>query len=193
MLGRITSWQTLQWLWLIWILYWFGSAWRVRRTARRESGASRLRTILIVIPAAVLLSYTGLHFGILQRRFVPDTESVRFTGMLLTVAGLGITVWARQHLGQFWSARVALKEGHELIQSGPYARVRHPIYSGLLLALIGTALIIGEWRAVLAVVMVFLAHTEKAWREEQLLTEQFGEAFTRYRERTGALLPKLWG
>jgi protein-S-isoprenylcysteine O-methyltransferase Ste14 len=187
----LTSPQTLQWLWLAWILYWFANAWRVRRTARRESGGSRLRTMLIVIPAAVLLSYTGLHFGILQRRFVRDSESVRAIGMLLTVAGLGITVWARRHLGQFWSARVTIKEGHELIQSGPYARVRHPIYSGILLALIGTALVIGEWRAVLAVAMVFLAHLDKARREEKLLAEQFGEAFTRHRERTGALLPKL--
>jgi protein-S-isoprenylcysteine O-methyltransferase Ste14 len=145
-----------------------------------------------MIPAVVLLANTGLNFGPLNRRFVPDTALARGMGLLLTVAGLAITVWARIHLGQFWSARVSLKEDHQLIQSGPYARVRHPIYSGLLLALLGTALFVGQYRAILAVLLVFIAHRQKAAREETLLAEQFGEAFQKYREHTGAILPRLF-
>jgi protein-S-isoprenylcysteine O-methyltransferase Ste14 len=84
-----------------------------------------------------------------------------------------------------------LKENHQLIQSGPYARVRHPIYSGLLLALIGTALFVGEWRAAFGVLLVFLAHGWKARREEALLAGQFGASYEEYRKPTGSLLPRL--
>jgi protein-S-isoprenylcysteine O-methyltransferase Ste14 len=184
--------QTLQFLWAAWIFYWFVSSLNVRRTVRREPTFRRWSTIAIMITAAVLLGYTGLQLGILQHRFVPDNDEIRAVGLLLTMAGLGIAVWARVHLGQFWSARVTLKEGHELIQSGPYSLVRHPIYSGILIAVFGTALFIGEWRALLGVFLIWLGHTQKARREEKLLSDQFGEVFARYRQRTGALLPRLF-
>jgi len=184
--------ETLHWLWAAWMLYWFANALSVRRTVRREPSVRRWSTIIVMITAASLLGYTGLQLGILDHRFVPDNDEIRALGFLLTVAGLSITVWARIHLGKFWSARVTLKEGHELIQSGPYSLVRHPIYSGLLVAVFGSALFIGEWRALLGVFLIWLAHTQKARREELLLSEQFGEAFTRYRQRTGALLPRLF-
>ncbi len=189
---NLLSQQTLQFLWAAWIFYWFVSSLNVRRTVRREPTFRRWSTIAIMITAAVLLGYTGLQLGILQHRFVPDNDEIRAVGLLLTMAGLGIAVWARVHLGQFWSARVTLKEGHELIQSGPYSLVRHPIYSGILIAVFGTALFIGEWRALLGVFLIWLGHTQKARREEKLLSEQFGEVFARYRQRTGALLPRLF-
>ncbi len=84
-----------------------------------------------------------------------------------------------------------LKENHQLIQSGPYARVRHPIYSGLLLAMMGTALFVGELRAVLGVLIFFAGHWWKARREETLLAGQFGATYEEYRQRTGSILPRL--
>ena len=69
--------------------------------------------------------------------------------MLLTWLGIGLAIWARYHLAEYWSARVTIKEDHQLIRTGPYARLRHPIYSGLILATIGSALVIGKWRCVL--------------------------------------------
>jgi protein-S-isoprenylcysteine O-methyltransferase Ste14 len=183
---------TLHWLWLLWILYWFGSALRGRRTVRREPIWQRLNTIATMLVAVLLLGYLGWQLGILDRRFVPDTDAVRWAGLLLTIAGLGITVWARVHLGQFWSARVGLKEGHELIQSGPYEWVRHPIYSGLLLATLGSALVVGANRALLAALVFGLGLTLKARREEKLLSQHFGEAFAQYRQRTGSLVPRLF-
>jgi protein-S-isoprenylcysteine O-methyltransferase Ste14 len=189
---NLLSAQTLQWLWAAWMLYWFVNSLNVRRTVRREPTFRRWSTILVMISAAVLLGYTGLQLGILEHRFVPDNDEIRAVGLLLTIFGLAITIWARIHLGQFWSARVTLKEGHELIQSGPYSLVRHPIYSGILLAVFGSALFIGEWRALLGVCLVWFAHTLKARREEKLLSEQFGDTFAKYRQRTGALLPRLF-
>ena len=116
-----------------------------------------------------------------------------FVFPILLAVGLGVAfaIWARRHLGEFWSARVTLKEDHHLIQSGPYARVRHPIYSGLLLAMIGTALFVGEWRAALGVFLVFVGHWLKARREESLLATEFGAAYEEYRRRTGSLVPRM--
>ena len=189
---NVLSAQTLQAMWAAWMFYWFVSSLNVRRTVRREPTFQRWGTIIVMITAAVLLGYTGLRLGILEHRFVPDNDEIRAVGLFMTAIGLAISVWARVYLGQFWSARVTLKEGHELIQSGPYSLVRHPIYSGILLAVFGSALFIGEWRALLGVCLVWVAHTLKARREEKLLSEQFGEAFAKYRRRTGALLPRLF-
>lgn len=69
-------------------------------------------------------------------------------GLLMVICGLAFAVWARIHLGRNWSGTVTVKEDHELIRSGPYGIVRHPIYTGLLLAIAGTAIVFGEWRAV---------------------------------------------
>jgi len=104
-------------------------------------------------------------------------------------AGLCSFDWARRHLGRFWSARVTLKVDHQLIQSGPYASVRHPIYSGLLLAMLGTT---REWHALLGVGLFFLAHWQKARREEALLAREFGVSYQQYRNQTGALIPRFF-
>lgn len=88
---------------------------------------------------------------------------------------------------------VTLKEGHQLISTGPYGFARHPIYTGMLLGTVGTALVVGEWRGVLAVVMLLAAHSRKAMREELMLTTEFGEEYTAYRQKTGFLFPRLWG
>ena len=188
-----TAQQALRWIWLAWILYWFGCALFVPRTVRREPIWQRMSTIIIMILAVGLLGFLDNQIHILGQRFVPDTDAVHWTGVAITVAGLAFTVWARIHLGKFWSARVGLKENHELIQSGPYIWVRHPIYSGILLAVMGSVVVAGDYRALLALVLVWVALMMKANREEKLLSEQFGDAFVAYRQRTGALVPKLRG
>jgi len=108
-----------------------------------------IRLPLIMAVAAILVFSRSLRFGPLDRRFVPENPWIAGT----------------RHLGQFWSSRGALKIDHQWIQSGPYARVRHPIDSGLLLTLIGTALFVGEWRAVARVACVRCTR-HKARREE---------------------------
>lgn len=185
--------EIVRWIWLVWIVYWFGSALTVPRTVRREPIVQRVSTIVIMIVAVSLLGLLDFRFHVLGQRFVPDTDAVRWVGLAITVVGLALSVWARIHLGKFWSARVGLKENHELIQSGPYAWVRHPIYSGILTAVIGTVLTAGDSRALLALALIWAALLMKAKREERLLSEQFGEAFAAYRQRTGALVPKFHG
>ena len=176
---------------MAWLLYWIISAWSVRRNERGESGSQRFRTALVLGIGGFLIFAQASQLGPLNYRFVPDAMSIHVMALALVVAGLGISVWARRHIGQFWSGRVMLKEGHQLVQSGPYARVRHPIYSGIFLATLGTALFVGEWRALLGAAIFFLAHWRKAQREEALLKGKFGEAYETYRQRTGSLVPKL--
>jgi len=96
-------------------------------------------------------------------------------------------VWARVFLGANWSATVTIKQDHEIIRSGPYALVRHPIYSGLLLGMLGTAIAIGEMRGLVG--LVFLGWWLKLQTEEQFLVEQFGTQYLKYRQETKALIP----
>jgi protein-S-isoprenylcysteine O-methyltransferase Ste14 len=111
----------------------------------------------------------------------------------LTAAGVAIAFWARWHLGANWSGVVTLKEGHELIRTGPYRAVRHPIYTGILLALFGTAVAAGEVRGLLAVAIAWVSFYWKARREEAFLTQEFGEKFGAYAKQTGMFLPKIVG
>jgi protein-S-isoprenylcysteine O-methyltransferase Ste14 len=190
-LSHWISWNTVADLWLAWLAYWVISAWGVRRNERGESAGERFLTALVVAGGSYLVFARSLYLGPLDRRFVPESEGIRMVGVILIAAGLGFSVWARRHLGKFWSARVTLKEGHELIQSGPYARVRHPIYSGIALAMVGTALFSGQWRALLGAAIIIVGHWQKSRREEALLASQFGSSYEEYRKRTGSLLPRF--
>jgi protein-S-isoprenylcysteine O-methyltransferase Ste14 len=176
---------------MAWLVYWIFSAWGVRRNERGESVVQRFLTAFVLGIGAFLIFARASRLGPLDRRFVADRQEIRTVALIMVVAGLGISVWARRHIGQFWSARVTLKEGDELIQSGPYARVRHPIYSGIALAMIGTAMFVGEWRALVGAAIFVVGHWLKARREEELLGSQFGPVYEEYRKRTGSLMPRL--
>jgi protein-S-isoprenylcysteine O-methyltransferase Ste14 len=139
----------------------------------------------------LLLASHRLDVGLLGRRFIPDSSSLRDFGIFVTFVGAAIAIWARYCLGQYWSARVTLKIDHRLIRSGPYTYVRHPIYSGLLLAMAGTALVIGEWRAVVAVLIAILEFSRKASKEEVFLTTEFNVDYQEYRKHAGFLIPRF--
>jgi protein-S-isoprenylcysteine O-methyltransferase Ste14 len=175
--------------WLCWALYWGLAAIGTKATTRRESAASRLvYTVPIALGALALFASHPLA-GMLRRRFVPATAAWFWVGWAVTLAGLALAVAARMWLGRNWSGTVTLKKDHELIRTGPYAYVRHPIYTGLLLALIGTAIAIGQWQALVGVALVALALVRKMTVEERFMRDQFGEAYARYRARVRALVP----
>jgi len=129
--------------------------------------------------------------GLLNRRFVPPADWIFALGSALSFLGVGFAIWARYHIGKYWSSTVSLREGHELIRTGPYARIRHPIYTGMLLAVFGTALAVGRYRALFAFVIVLLGFIWKSKREEALLAGQFGAKFEEHRRHTGFFLPKF--
>jgi len=178
-------------VWLLWLMYWGISALRVKPAMRVESRASRLgRHVLLVILAALLLRrYAWLNGSFLNERFVPDQMWIVWLGFGVTVIGLAFTCWARVVLGQNWSGTVQLKQDHELIVRGPYSFVRHPIYTGLLVAFFGTALAIGEWHALIGVALLAVAFWRKLRLEERWLCELFGEPYRNYMRHVKALVP----
>src|ERR1700733_4932273 len=146
---RAMSWRHLiEAPWIVFVVYWAIGALKTRRTATKESFASRYGILFLEIVGFVLLFSEDAEFGVLGRRVIPRGDLVASIGVALTWAGIGIALWARWHLGQYWSARITIKEDHKLIRTGPYARLRHPIYTGLDLAVIGSALAIDQWRCV---------------------------------------------
>jgi len=176
-------------LWVAWLLYWWVASQNVKVTRRVESVASRLGHIVPLVLAAWLIAAARLPGGLLGGRFLPATLSVYLIGVAVLAAGLAFTVWARVLLGRNWSGTVTLKEGHELIRTGPYRFVRHPIYTGLLVAFAGSAIARGEWRGLVALAIAFAALWRKLKLEERWLGETFGEAYERYRAEVPALIP----
>jgi protein-S-isoprenylcysteine O-methyltransferase Ste14 len=176
-------------LWGAWALYWLVSALGTRRTVRRESLVARLGYVLPLLIGGVLI---GVHRapwpGWLSVRLWPHSPWPPRLGLVLVTVGLLFAVWARVHLGRNWSGIVTVKEGHELIRTGPYALVRHPIYTGLITAVLGTAVISATVRAALGLAVIAVSLVLKSRIEERFMRETFGE-YARYRREVPALVP----
>ena len=179
--------------WLAVIGYWIWSARRVKAPKHAESLAKRFLVHWLPLIVAALLLGPGEWFGhsLLREQFVPHTTLVYSLGLALCVAGAALAIWSRAILGANWSAQVQIKHGHELIERGPYALIRHPIYTGLIGLFAGNALMVGDWRGVLAVAIVVVSFWRKYLLEETLLAREFGPAYAEYRKRTWPLLPPL--
>jgi protein-S-isoprenylcysteine O-methyltransferase Ste14 len=130
--------------------------------------------------------------GFLGWRFFAASGAIGWAGFAITVAGVAVAIWARLYIGRNWSGTVTVKQDHELVRNGPYALVRHPIYSGLALAILGTALAVGEVRCLLAFVLVVFEFKRKSSLEERFMIEQFGAKYVRYRREVKALVPFVW-
>ena len=180
-------------LWLIWIVIWFVFARNVKSTVRRQAALPRLLNMALLFCAAALLWAQSVPVPALMERFLPESQWRMWAafGAALTFLGLLFTVWARIYLGRNWSGVVTIKADHELITGGPYGWVRHPIYSGLTLAFIGSALAVGQWRAVLSVLLALIAIVHRIIVEEAFMREQFGAAYDEYARRVRALVPRL--
>ena len=181
-------------LWLSWAAYWWLAARRVKATERREPMGSGLLHVLPLLFAVGLLWAQSVPVAFLNGRLFAWAPWAFWVAAIITASGLLFTVWARVHLGRNWSGTVTIKQDHELIATGPYAFVRHPIYTGLLLAFIGSAMARGEWRGVLAVLVAWAALWRKLRLEELWMVERFGQQYEAYRRRVPALVPfSKWG
>jgi protein-S-isoprenylcysteine O-methyltransferase Ste14 len=174
-------------LWGAWALFWLIAAVGSKQTLRRESLIRRLGYVLPLIAGGVLIGDPWAPW--LALRLWPHAVLAPRIGLALVVVGLGFAVWARVHLGRNWSGIVTVKEGHELIRTGPYALVRHPIYTGLITAVLGTAVISATVRAAIGVLIIAASFVVKSRVEERFMRETFGERYLRYREEVPALVP----
>jgi protein-S-isoprenylcysteine O-methyltransferase Ste14 len=176
-----------EFLWLVWLIAWL----RTKPTQERASFGSRLLYGLPVFLAFYLIFGNNIHFAWLETRIIPHSVFVDGSGVALTALGAVFAIWARFYIGQNWSSAVSIKVGHQLIRTGPYAWVRHPIYSGLLLAMIGTAIARREPRGFLAFALLLLAFVVKSRLEEGFMRKTFGEEYEEYSRATGALVPRV--
>jgi len=176
-------------IWIAWFVYWQVAAAGAKRNSRRESGWSLALHAMPLVVAVALVAAPRLWDGWLMDRFLPRGLSLYWFGLTLLILGLGFAVWARRYIGRNWSGTVTVKQDHELIRTGPYALVRHPIYTGILLGFLGTAVSLGQWRGLLAVALALLAFLLKIRLEEKWMTETFGERYVQYRKEVKALIP----
>jgi protein-S-isoprenylcysteine O-methyltransferase Ste14 len=186
---HLTLWQIELIPWYLFVIVWIVAGLWVKTTKAAEPLSSRLAYGSLMAAGFYLLFSHHPRFGLLGARFISDAHWVLLPAIVLTFAGTGLSIWARLILGENWSAKVTRKVDHELIRSGPYAFVRHPIYSGLLLATIGTAIFVGEYRGLVAVPLVLLSESIKARREERFMIEEFGQTYQEYREQTWFIVP----
>ncbi|HUH78808.1 MAG TPA: isoprenylcysteine carboxylmethyltransferase family protein [Methanoregula sp.] len=150
----------------------------------------RRSLLIFVVVLAVFIVAGRSDPGIFLIRFVPDSDLTGMTGVAFTILGLGFSAYARLSLGRNWSSLVMIREGHQLVRTGPYRFVRNPMYTGMLTAFIGAVIAIGMLAALAALAILVVSLWMKIMAEEELLREKFGEEFLRYkREVRAAIIP----
>jgi protein-S-isoprenylcysteine O-methyltransferase Ste14 len=180
-------------LWLVFVAYWAVSAVGARRNANGglRRGGIGLRLVVILTVAAVLRSPSLREFLAETQRSASRSDVLGWTGVALCALGLGLAIIARWHLGRNWGMPMSRKEQPELITNGPYAYIRHPIYTGLILAMLGSAMGINvSWALLLVPVSAYFIYSAR--QEESVMLQQFPEQYAAYMARTGMLTPRLF-
>jgi len=182
--------QTTTLAWLLLVIVWLVSALRTKRAIQRQSGASRLVNSAILIVGVYLIFFaksSGIPWLDLQLYTV--TIPIALAGLLAVVTGVAFSIWARFMLGGNWSSSVTVKENHTLVRSGPYRIVRHPIYTGILLGMLGSAIQRGGMSCFVGVLFCVLSFWLKSRIEERFMVQSFGEQYLQYRHEAKALVP----
>jgi protein-S-isoprenylcysteine O-methyltransferase Ste14 len=185
----LTATNVIRACWLIFAIVWLLAAISTKPTIYRESSVSRLRYTILLIVAWLLLSRARRMSYPFDLQVIPQTDTVEWMCAILCIAGLAFCCWARLTIGRNWSGIVTLKEGHDLITRGPYALVRHPIYTGLLVMFAATALAYGYLAGVFGIVLVFVSFWIKLSDEEKVMLKQFPEQYAAYRKRVKRIIP----
>lgn len=175
--------------WVAFSMYW---EWQSKNSApaiKSESRTSRALHVLLANLALLLIFWPSKA---LSHRFLPDTTVIKILGIAMEIGGAAVAIWARRSLGSTWSAEITIKQDHKLIRNGPYSKVRHPIYSGLLTMYAGTAIVSGQMHALLGLLLGITAYLRKTRMEEQNLVIAFGSKYQTYRNETSALVPGLY-
>jgi protein-S-isoprenylcysteine O-methyltransferase Ste14 len=178
--------------WGIFVAYFAATAFAVKRTVEKQDWKWRLILGAVVVAAVILIRRGGALSAYTGAVLWPSTVVIGVIADVVTLGGLAVVLWARYVLGENWSGSPAIKENHELIERGPYAYVRHPIYSGLLVMILGAAILYGRVSGFALLVAAFIGIGFKAFQEERLLTRHFPTAYPEYRARVKALIPFMF-
>jgi protein-S-isoprenylcysteine O-methyltransferase Ste14 len=168
--------------WAAFWIYWLVAALSMKRGNATWSRQLRIRVVI------VLLVIVLVRLGVFRHGGVHSDPWRAAIGLFLFALGLGFAIWARLHIGRNWGSPMSQKDEPELVTSGPYRLVRHPIYSGILLAMAGTAVAL-SWVWLIAVVLAGMYFIYSATVEERYLTEQFPDTYPAYRRSTKMLVP----
>jgi protein-S-isoprenylcysteine O-methyltransferase Ste14 len=191
----ITIDQIIHWTRLLYLLLaavWLGSLPFVKRNIQQQSISSTLQNTMVLSVGVFLLFGSSSTPDWFNQPLFTVTFPIALAGLGLAICGIGLSIWARLILGEYWSSFPSLKQNHRLIVTGPYRLVRHPIYTGLLLALLGSALQYGLVRSFLAVLTCAVGLYLKVTAEEEFMVQRFGEAYLRYCRKVSALVPYLF-
>jgi protein-S-isoprenylcysteine O-methyltransferase Ste14 len=188
--------HTIYDLWAAWIVSWtLARLWSSRTEKRASIAAELLFRVVLYFGAILLFAFpppSDHHYA--QVQLWQFGDPLNWILVAITAAGIAFTWWARIHLGRLWSDWVMTKAGHHVVDTGPYRLVRHPIYSGLILAALATAIEKGTSFALLGATTMTLAFYTKARREERFLRAELGDhAYDAYARKTAMLLPRLVG
>jgi protein-S-isoprenylcysteine O-methyltransferase Ste14 len=191
----ITIDQIIHWtqaLYLLLAAVWLGSLPFVKRTIHEQSISARLQQTVVFAIGLYLLFGSPSTPDWFDQPLFTVTLPIALAGLVLAICGIGFSIWARLILGENWSSSPSIKQDHALIVTGPYRVVRHPIYTGFLFALLGSALQHGLVRSFLAVLTCAVGLYLKVSVEEDFMVQRFGDAYLRYRRNVSALVPFLF-
>ena len=194
----ITTQQVTLACWIIFILYWFISARSVKPIQETRGWlGGNWYPILYLIGFLFMINFRFLgRLGIPRDKLaillLPHTIILNSIIVITLLTGLIVAIAARRTLARNWSGAVALKEDHELITTGPYKYVRHPIYTGMLLMILGTALSVATLGACIGFFIILVGVLLKLRQEEALLTKHFAQGYLSYKKRTRTLIPFIW-
>ena len=176
-------------IWCVFAIYWEQAAKTASKAITQESRGSRRIHLIVVTAAQFLLFFRvpGLNGNWLPRSPIPVAS-----GLALEIAGFLMAIWARRCLGRHWSGEITVKLDHELVRTGPYKFVRHPIYSALLMMYLGVAIVSGELHALVGFLLVVVAYLRKIGLEEANLKRVFGDKYEEYHGQTRALVPGVY-
>ena len=165
--------QLLSVFWVLFMLYWLISAMQSKKTLKNSLWRKGI-TVRILMLIAIILLFKNSTFQQLAASYTnAPHELLGIIGIILCVLGLGFAVWARIHLGRNWGMPMSLKENAELITTGPYKFVRHPIYTGVLLAVLGSSLVGGLWWLILFVFFSIYFAIYATREEEKIMMKEF--------------------
>lgn len=174
--------------WFVLLTIWVVTAFTAKRTATHTRGRWWAYRLIVAAIIYLIVRLSGSKGFFL---YYIHNLPLQWIGVVLVYIGTGTAIWARYYLGRNWGMPMSVKEGAELVTTGPYAYIRNPIYTGIFFAMIGSALALGViWAIIFALYLIYLIPS--VFVEEKIMARLFPDAYPAYKARTKRLIPWIW-